>query len=313
MIADLFTVIIECKLRVENGAPLPDIRNVTVTVTQPTGAVHIYPNAQFCSYPRPEHWVDDRIRSQPRRGFQARYRTHPVTLAACTMLRTDLVRFGVSNAQLVLEWIAYHHLQGVQHFLIYPNEDPAPARRLLAPYIAEGLVDMVDWEWRAPGFQHQPAHVNSCLYRYRGLAQWVAVLDVDELLQPLAPGDTVRAIVERRDPAIAALRVASVWFFACHGCPPGDGALQMERYPYRSAAAEPARSKCLARPENVRTYIIHMPSAGGRVAAANPARLLRLNHYKNRTVDAVYDPSMAAYAAAVAAEVRRVMILPDAG
>jgi hypothetical protein len=307
--ADLFTVIIECKLKVENGAPLPDIRNVTVTVTQATGAVYIYPDAQFCSYPSPEHWIDDRIRSQSRLNFAAHHRTHPVTLAACTMLRTDLVRFGVPNSQLVLEWIAYHLLQGFRHFLIYPNEDPAHIRRILAPYIADGLVDIVDWEWRTPGFQHQPAHINSCLYRYRGLAQWVGVFDVDEFLQPLGQGDTVRAIVERRTPAIAALRVSCVWFFSCRGCPPGDGALQTQRYAYRSTDALPVLSKCLARPENILTYIIHMPSAGGKVAAANPSKLLRLNHYKNRTVDEVYDPSMAAYGAAIAAEVRRVTLL----
>ncbi len=313
VIADLFTVIIECELRVENGSPLPDIRNVTVTVTLATGAVHTYPNAQFCSYPSPENWIDDRIRSKSRKNFRDHQRTHPVTLAACTMLRTDLARFGLSNSQLVLEWIAYHLLQGFEHFLIFPNEHPARIRRILAPYIAEGLVDIVDWEWRTPGFQHQPAHINSCLYRYRGLAQWVGILDVDEFLQPLAQGDTVRAIVERRDPTIGALRVSSVWFFSCKGCKQGNGTLQTQLYTYRSAAAQPALSKCIARPENIRTFIIHTPSAGGKVVLANPAKLLRLNHYKNRTAKEVHDPAMAAFGPTIAAEVRRVSLLAATG
>ena len=275
--------------------------------------MHTYPKAQFCSYPSPDNWIDDRVRSHARKHFRAHRRTHPVTLAACTMLRTDLSRFGQPNSQLLLEWIAYHLLQGFQHFLLFPNEDPSRLRRLLAPYLAEGLVDIVDWEWPgpAPGFQHQPAHINSCLYRYRGLAQWVGVLDVDEFFQPLARGDTVRGVVERRDPAIGALRVPSVWFFACGGCARANGTLQTQLFQHRPAAALPLLSKCIARPENIRTFIIHTPSAGGKVAMANPTSVLRLVHYKNRTTRERHYPSMAAYAP-IAAEVRRVTGLTGA-
>ena len=45
---------------------------------------------------------------------------------------------------------------------------------------------------------------------------------------------------------------------------------------------------------------------------ANPTSVLRLVHYKNRTTRERHDPSMAAYAPAIAAEVRRVTGLTGA-
>ena len=103
------------------------------------------------------------------------------------MIRRDhqVVCFSFPYNQSVLELIAYHKLQAFEHFYIYADENPAPLRRLfaLAPYIKDGLVDVIDWEWPTPGFKHQEAQINSCVHRYRGLAKWVGFFHIDEFFQ----------------------------------------------------------------------------------------------------------------------------------
>jgi hypothetical protein len=227
------------------------------------------------------------------------------------MVRSDLVRFSLPYNQSVLEWIAYHKLQGFEHFYIYADENPAPLRRLLAPYIADGLVDVIDWEWPTPGFKHQEAQINSCVHRYRGLAKWVGFFDIDEFFQPLSKKDTVRTIVGRADPRVGSLRVASLWFFHCSNCTLSNHTLQTQKFMYRSpyASVSYIRAKLIVRPENVQTQSVHDVTVGNPVKFLDPMNGLRLNHYKNRVTGHVHDPSMAKFAKPIAVEVARVLRL----
>ena len=65
-------------------------------------------------------------------------------MAACTMLKVSLLRYK----ELVLEWIAYHKLQGFQHFYIYSNDaDTKALAAVVQPYIDERVVDIIHWVW----------------------------------------------------------------------------------------------------------------------------------------------------------------------
>ena len=78
------------------------------------------------------------------------------------------------NSQLLVEWLAYHRLQGFEQFLLYINEDSAKLRALLRTHIEQGFVNVVEWQWRktnTSSWAHQIPQLSSCIWRFRGVAK----------------------------------------------------------------------------------------------------------------------------------------------
>ena len=319
------TIIVECKLpeSLPSHDPSSD-EALTVSFQEKDGPAHHYTDVPFCRYPDPDAWRRPRspfpLPAAPAAGG------HPVAVAACTMVKSTLERDGTRNSDLLMEWIAYHRLQGVGHFLIFAHEDPAPLRRLLAPYAAEGLVEVVDWEPppcdrpQNYGFEHaiafQLLQTTSCLHRYRGLAGWVGLFDVDEFMQPLAPGGpTVRsALLEAaaaadaraRAGSVAALKAAGVYFFDRGAAARGENSLVTQRHLTRTADWRFQVGKCFVRPERAQLAEQHGLSLGGRTVRLDPERAMRFNHYRDGRHSTVPDPSMRRYRTAIEAEMARV-------
>jgi hypothetical protein len=105
-------------------------------------------------------------------------------LAGCTSVLGD-AKF------LLPEWLEYHLVQGYQHVTIFANEDPAEARALLRPFLAEGLVEVVDGNWPSVDSMQREAVENACIQRYSGRAKWVASHNVDEYFHPRQDRQTV--------------------------------------------------------------------------------------------------------------------------
>jgi hypothetical protein len=85
------------------------------------------------------------------------------------------------------EWIEWHRAQGVEKFYIYDNESSDDTAAVLAPYIAEGLVD---YEFR-PGQRQQIPVYDECIARHRPETRWLAFIDIDEFVVPLHDERTV--------------------------------------------------------------------------------------------------------------------------
>jgi hypothetical protein len=141
-------------------------------------------------------------------------------LTACTSVQ------GASKF-LLPEWLEYHFIQGYEHVTIFANEDPHEARQLLKPYMEKGLVEIVDWDWPVTNFMQQQAADNDCIQRYKGMAMWVAIHDVDEYMQPMEPGQTVAGFLHKNGhfKHIGALQVLSQYFGASSN--PGNHALAL--------------------------------------------------------------------------------------
>jgi hypothetical protein len=160
------------------------------------------------------------------------------------MFRSTLQR----NAELVAEWVAYHLLRGVEHWYIYANEDPALTRAALAPYVAAGRVEVVDWRWDLPrskttGWARQHPQMHSCVHRYRGRAAWVALFDVDEFFQVLLPAPppaqapaTLRSFLERQSLKVGAV-AADMYYFAGCGSMSKGALVTQARAPHVSSAS----------------------------------------------------------------------------
>lgn len=79
------------------------------------------------------------------------------------------------------EWIEYHKLIGVDHFYLYNNNSNDNFQEVLAPYIAENIVTLIDF----PQTPVQPYCYEHWIKNFRSESSWVALIDVDEYFVPL--------------------------------------------------------------------------------------------------------------------------------
>jgi Glycosyltransferase family 92 len=91
-------------------------------------------------------------------------------LAACACLGFDV--------PYLVEWLEFHRMVGVERFFLYNNGDREGQREMLAPYVADGIVDLHEW----PTFPPQVSAHNNCIELHRDDARWIAFIDTDEFL-----------------------------------------------------------------------------------------------------------------------------------
>lgn len=149
-----------------------------------------------------------------------RYKNVPVCLRPDPFPFRHLVlctEMQAGPAAQVPEWVAYHQLQGVEHFFLYINDDLSKVRQHLEPLVKRGLVTVIDWQWPEEyrgHHQFQQAEQNGCLMRMRGQARWVALTDLDEFVQSMVPGMNVAEFLHKTNVRdhVGSLIVQSTWW-----------------------------------------------------------------------------------------------------
>jgi hypothetical protein len=91
-------------------------------------------------------------------------------LSVCAIYRNE--------APYLREWVAFHHLVGVERFFLYDNESTDDHLDQLAPFIEDGTVELTPWPHRLGQI---PAY-EDCLRRHRDDSRWIAFIDLDEFL-----------------------------------------------------------------------------------------------------------------------------------
>ena len=95
-------------------------------------------------------------------------------LAVCAIAKNEGAYFE--------EWIQWHSRLGVEKFYIYDNDSADATKKILAPYIESGLVEYTFF----PGQKQQLLAYDDCLERHRLEARWIAFIDLDEFIVPVA-------------------------------------------------------------------------------------------------------------------------------
>jgi hypothetical protein len=122
----------------------------------------------------------DNITVPPEALAEAKPLPHYITV--CTMVQNE--------APYVAEWIAYHRLLGVDHFIFYNNNSTDNLEEALAPFAARGWVSIINNDRELKGneaidFQDQCDQSNEEALSSR----WLGLFDVDEFL--IVPGPNV--------------------------------------------------------------------------------------------------------------------------
>jgi hypothetical protein len=161
----------------------------------------------------------------------------------------------VTNKQRILDWVAWHRVQGFQHAYVYINEEHGARkmRTLLEKAINNGSVSIIDWAWpRAYDFHDQPVTQTSCIYRARGRSKWIGINDLDEIF--LANGEqTVADVLNKYEPK--ANEIGSI--ACCNRWISGPGRLSEINKCAVNCDDPPHRQKNLVRPENIDYFCNH--------------------------------------------------------
>lgn len=92
-----------------------------------------------------------------------------------------------NEANYIQEWIEYHQMLGVDHFILYNDRSTDQWREVLDPYIRSHLVEVIEWTlpsdiplfptWQTMAYQDG-------LHRSKGNTKWLLFIDVDEFVLP---------------------------------------------------------------------------------------------------------------------------------
>lgn len=101
----------------------------------------------------------------------------------------SVVAIFQSEARFLKEWIEFHKTVGVQHFYLYNNLSTDNYAEVLAPYVEEGLVEVIDWPYKSQKIEDwntiQCKAYMDGIERTKKVSKWVAFIDTDEFLFPL--------------------------------------------------------------------------------------------------------------------------------
>ena len=109
----------------------------------------------------------EELSSPPRRS---------TSVAVCAIFRNE--------ARDLLEWVTYHSLLGIDHFLLYDNESNDAPEHVLAPFIEKGVVTLKHWPGaKADEPSPQSLAMKDCVQvaKIRHI-RWITVFDIDEFL-----------------------------------------------------------------------------------------------------------------------------------
>jgi hypothetical protein len=107
-----------------------------------------------------------------------------------------------NEAPYLAEWIEFHRVIGFEHFYLFDNLSEDEPRKVLDPYISQGIATLVSWP-----IDHDNVHdwtevqclaYERALHWARGKAKWLAILDVDEFLFPVE-GSLLNVLSEYED------------------------------------------------------------------------------------------------------------------
>jgi len=106
-------------------------------------------------------------------------------IAVCAIFKDE--------APFLLEWLAFHRMIGVDLFVLYDNGSTDGGAELIRSSSFARNVTLIDWPDR-PG---QLSAYNHFRRNHAPQFTWVAFIDIDEFIMPLA-GSAIRDILMRR-------------------------------------------------------------------------------------------------------------------
>lgn len=165
--------------------------------------------------------------------------------AGTAMNYLGLCAIAKDETPYLREWVAYHHLIGVEKIIIYDNESQTPIAETLSDFVQTGLVQVRP----VVGKSLQRAAYTDCIRRDRDNFFWLGFLDIDEFFV-LKKHKDLRLFLSDYDDCCG---VALHWrMFSSSGHVGRPGGLVLENFTeYMPNDPTRVHVKCLVRPDMV--------------------------------------------------------------
>lgn len=172
-----------------------------------------------------------------------------------------------NEAPWMKEWIEYYRLLGVSHFYLYNHFSEDDYLSVLQPYIDAGVVSLFQWTEPSPNveedWKHQVRLYTDALNRARGVAKWLAVVDLDEFIVPFEEDDLPTYLKQYERYAGVVIQWLSFGTSNLDDVP--EGQLMIEALVTSCPEGhENAAKKCIVQPERVFEVNVHHPSRWDR-------------------------------------------------
>lgn len=197
-----------------------------------------------------------------------------------------------NEAPYLREWIEFHRLLGAEYFWLYNNNSTDNYLQVLQPYIAQGVVKLIDWP-SPPDADWTPYQINAyndCIQRSKEKTKWLAVIDLDEFIVS-TNSKTIPEILKSYD------KYGGVFiFWQMYGTsgifeiPANKTLIESLVYKAPTHYGENYQGKTICRPKTVKYYHVHGPeylsgyhdvslSKNGPPHNALQVNPMRVNHY----------------------------------
>ena len=102
------------------------------------------------------------------------------------------------EAPYLKEWVEFHLMIGVEQFYLFNNLSSDNYLEILKPYIDQKIVQLIDWPYVSQNLKDwnpiQCQAYEHALNLSRGVAKWVAFIDIDEYLFPIDNDNLVNVL-----------------------------------------------------------------------------------------------------------------------
>jgi hypothetical protein len=108
------------------------------------------------------------------------------------------------EARYLKEWIEFHKMMGVQNFILVNDRSTDNYAEVLQPYVDAGEVALFSQhcppKWSGKRWVHYQWLITFALLEHlRGIARWVAIIDIDEFLVPAEADDLPTFLADYED------------------------------------------------------------------------------------------------------------------
>ena len=193
-------------------------------------------------------------------------------LAAVTIVRDE--------APYIKEWLDYHLLAGVDHFIIYDNDSSDNLKEILQPYVEKNLVTLVNY----PKTHRQLTAYNDAMTYFKYYCRLMTFIDVDEFIFPQDGRTILEVTDEILNDEVAGITI-NLHSFGSNGHETADYSVGvLERFTRRAEDNWTNAVKTIANPRRVKMFVDnpHVPEYFEGYHAENAEKII-INYYSTKS------------------------------
>lgn len=128
--------------------------------------------------------------------------------------RLTIAAIFQNEGRFLREWIEYYTMMGVEHFYLYNNFSEDNFEEVLAPYVASGLVELINWSLPNENVDiYTPTQLSAYSDAIsKGESEWMIVLDLDEFFVPAHCNTLLELIDQHKNEDIGGIVIPWVAF-----------------------------------------------------------------------------------------------------